>query len=165
MFPHDSTRPKESADRGAQGEAPKSDALEKEARIQMNWSLAVVRCNWKILEVPSCNFLFGFPKHPKRNPPLGWSSKERVSLQNGKQPFEHSALPSWKCGRSSWDTKTEPALCWVAHVFRFGTWGPLKVGVPQSFVMHTKKQGLGALLGPVTLRHPQIGTRTYHLMY
>lgn len=71
MFPHDSTRPKESADRGAQGEAPKSDALEKEARIQMNWSLAVVRCNWKILEVPSCNFLFGFPKHPKRNPPPG----------------------------------------------------------------------------------------------
>ena len=35
MFPPDSTRPKESADRGVQGaEAPKSDALGKEARLE-----------------------------------------------------------------------------------------------------------------------------------
>lgn len=88
MFPHDSTRPKESADRGAQGEAPKSDALEKEARIQMNWSLAVVRCNWKILEVPSCNFLFGFPKHPKRNPsPRGEAQKKECPCKMESSPL------------------------------------------------------------------------------
>ena len=34
-------------------------------------------------------------------------------------------------------------------------WGCLKVGVPQSFVLYTKKQGPGALLGTPILRHPQ----------
>ena len=35
-------------------------------------------------------------------------------------------------------------------------WGCLKIGVPQSFVLHTKKQGLGALLGTPILGHPHI---------
>ena len=36
--------------------------------------------------------------------------QERVSLQNGRQPSEHAAFLSWKCGFSSFHSKRRPAF-------------------------------------------------------